>query len=169
MRTQRITHLVELAPAHQTGHFVAGLELLKADDAFGVVAVFIHTVLFCGHVGEHAAGGVAVAERRAFSRACAAHATSAGGGQASRGLGVWAGSSGWGGRSRVEGDAFLDVLGSCRIVCIRCIGGQLASTDGALVLLCNLASGSRVQLLDGRWLWRYVEGARKHVASSCRA
>ena len=56
----KITYLVELAPTHKPGHLVSGLELLKADDAFGIVAIFIHAVFLGGDVWEHAARSVTV-------------------------------------------------------------------------------------------------------------
>lgn len=54
---------MELAPAHQPGHLVARLELLKADDTLSVIAILVEAVLLRGDVGKHAAGSVAVSVR----------------------------------------------------------------------------------------------------------
>lgn len=67
----------------------------------------------------------------------------------------------------MECDALFNVLRSCCVVIVGRLCGQLSAADGALVLFCNLASGSGVELLDGRGLGcGYEELSWKHVASS---
>lgn len=162
------TYFMKLAPAHQPGHFVARLELFKADDAFGVIAIFVHAVLFSGNVGEHASGSMAVSVRWSLAGACAAHTTSASGGQASRRLHLWSRRSVWSWRGRMKGDALFNMLRPCRVITIRSLLWQLSSADGAFVLFGDLTLGSRVQLLDRRWPRGYEELPWKHVACPCR-
>jgi hypothetical protein len=51
---------MELAPTHKPGHLVSCLELLEADDTFGIIAIFVHAVFFSSDVWEHTAGSVTV-------------------------------------------------------------------------------------------------------------
>lgn len=159
---------MEFAPTHKPGHLVSGLELLEADDAFGVVAVFVHAVLLGGDVWEHAAGGVTVPVRTCpFAIAYAAHTARTGDWQAGRCmcLGSHIGSGRW--RGRMQRDAFFNMLRSCCIVAIRILRRQFTTANWTLVLFRDLTPGPRVQLLYWWWLWQSTHKLpRQHVHAS---